>query len=50
METVTVTLTINEVNALLSILGEMPTKTGVFPLAIKIKEQAKTQLSQGEQK
>ena len=50
METVTLTLTVQEVNALLGVLGELPTKTGVFPLCIKIKEQAETQLSQGEQK
>lgn len=43
-------LTVNEVNALLGVLGELPTKTGLYPLAVKIKEQAETQLPQGEQK
>lgn len=43
-------LTAQEVNALLGVLGELPTKTGVFPLAIKIKEQAEAQIPQGEQK
>jgi len=43
-------LTVNEVNALLQVLGELPTKTGLYPLAVKIKEQAETQLPQGEQK
>ena len=33
-------LTLEEVNAILSILGDMPTKTGVFPLVMKIKVQA----------
>jgi len=37
-------LTVNEVNALLQVLGELPTKTGVFPLAVKIKSQADEQL------
>jgi len=36
-------LTVNEVNALLQVLGELPTKTGVFPLAVKIKSQADEQ-------
>ena len=33
-------LTQEEVNAILTILGDMPTKTGVFPLVMKIKVQA----------
>jgi hypothetical protein len=40
----TLTLTAEEVNAVLQVLGEMPTKTGVFPIAVKIKEQAEAQL------
>jgi hypothetical protein len=44
METVTLTLTVNEVNALLGVLGELPTKTGVFPIAVKVKQQAEEQL------
>ena len=43
-------LTVNEVNALLGVLGELPTKTGVYPLAVKIKEQAEAQMPQGEEK
>lgn len=43
-------LTVNEVNALLGVLGELPTKTGIYPLAVKIKEQAEAQMPQGEQK
>ena len=44
METVTLTLTVQEVNALLGVLGELPTKTGVFPIADKVKQQAEEQL------
>ena len=44
METVTLTLTVQEVNALLGVLGELPTKTGVFPIAVKVKQQAEEQL------
>jgi hypothetical protein len=28
-----------EVQGILNVLGELPTKTGAFPLAVKIKEQ-----------
>ena len=45
METVTLTLTVQEVNALLGVLGELPTKTGVFPIAVKVKAQAEEQLN-----
>lgn len=41
-------LTVNEVNALLQVLGELPTKTGVFPLAVKIKQQADEQVKAQE--
>ena len=37
-------LDINEVNFILQTLGELPSKTGVWPLILKIKEQAETQL------
>ena len=33
-------LNLEEVNVLMNILGDMPTKTGVFPLVMKIKVQA----------
>lgn len=41
-------LTVNEVNALLQVLGELPTRTGVFPLAVKIKQQADEQVKAQE--
>ena len=37
-------LDINEVNFILQTLGELPSKTGVWPLILKIKEQAEAQL------
>lgn len=40
----TLTLTRDEVQAILNIFGELPTKSGVFPLAVKIKVQADEQL------
>jgi hypothetical protein len=41
-------LTAEEVNAVLNVLGELPTKTGAFPLVVKIKEQADPQLPKKE--
>lgn len=37
-------LTVVEVNTLLQLLGETPTKMGLYPLAMKIKEQADAQV------
>jgi hypothetical protein len=36
-------LTVEEVNAVLGVLGDLPTKTGAWPLIVKIKEQAESQ-------
>lgn len=36
-------LTVEEVNAILRVLGDLPTKTGAWPLIVKIKEQAEPQ-------
>lgn len=41
-------LTVDEVNAILNVLGELPTKSGAFPLAVKIKQQAEAQLPKPE--
>ena len=38
-------LSIDEVNAILGVLGELPTKSGAWPLLVKIKEQAQPQVS-----
>lgn len=37
-------LTISEVNAILQTLGQLPTSSGVFPLLLKIKNQAEEQI------
>jgi len=34
----------NEVQFILNVLGEMPAKSGVWPLIVKIKDQAEAQL------
>ncbi len=39
------TFSIDEANQLLNVLGDMPSKTGVWPLIVKIKEQAEAQLA-----
>jgi len=40
----------NEINAILAILGEMPSKSGTWPLMMKIKVQADAQLVEPEEK
>ena len=42
-------LTVDEVNAILQVLGDLPTKTGAFPLVMKIKEQAEPQVPKEEE-
>jgi len=42
-------LTASEINALLGLLDELPTKTGIWPVAMKIKEQAEAQILPQEQ-
>jgi hypothetical protein len=46
---ITLKLTRDEVQGLMNILGELPTKSGVFPLAVKIKAQADEQLLAAQQ-
>jgi hypothetical protein len=41
-------LSIEEVNAILQVLGDLPTKTGAWPLIVKIKEQAEPQVPQDD--
>ena len=38
----------NEVQFILNVLGEMPAKSGVWPLILKIKEQAEAQVPKDE--
>lgn len=41
-------LTVDEINAILQTLGNLPTSSGAFPLLMKIKEQAEAQIPQEE--
>ena len=41
---VNLTLFVDEVNAVLHTLGNLPTSSGAWPLVVKIKEQAEAQL------
>lgn len=43
MQTIKLELTVEEVNAILAVLGDLPTKTGAWPLLQKIKEQGAAQ-------
>jgi hypothetical protein len=38
-------LDVNEINFVMQTLGELPSKSGVWPLLIKIKEQADAQIN-----
>lgn len=40
------TLNVEEVNAVLQTLGNLPTSSGAFPLLMKIKQQADAQIDQ----
>lgn len=42
-------LEVNEVNSLLNVLGELPTKTNAYPLLVKIVQQAEPQMPKKEQ-
>jgi len=37
-------LDVNEINFILQTLGELPSKSGVWPLILKIKDQAEAQV------
>lgn len=42
-------LDVNEVNSILSVLGELPTKTNAYPLLVKILQQAEPQMPKKEE-
>jgi hypothetical protein len=46
---ITLTLTLEEVNAILGVLGDLPSKTGAWPLIMKIKGQAEPQVPKPEE-
>jgi hypothetical protein len=41
---ITLTLKPEEINAILQTLGQLPTSSGAWPLVVKIKEQAESQI------
>ena len=41
---INLTLTVEEVNNILHVLGELPTRMNAYPLLMKIKEQAEAQI------
>lgn len=43
------TLTVEEVNAILQVLGQLPTASNAYPLLVKIKGQAEAQLPKQEE-
>lgn len=43
-------LELEEVNAVLAALGKLPTDTGVYPLAMRVKAQAEAQVPREEEK
>jgi hypothetical protein len=45
---VTLTLDIEQVNAILQTLGQLPTSSGAFPLLVEIKKQADDQFKANE--
>jgi hypothetical protein len=50
MQEIELKLSIEEVNGLLGVLGELPTKTGAWNLVVKIKQQAEAQVPTEETK
>lgn len=45
-ETVKLELTIDDINAILQTLGQLPTSSGAWPLMMKVRQQAEAQLPQ----
>jgi hypothetical protein len=46
---INLTLHVDEINAVLHTLGNLPTSSGAWPLVVKIKEQAEGQLPKEEE-
>ena len=45
---INLSLSIEEVNGILQTLGQLPTSSGAWPLVVKIKEQAESQIPKDE--
>jgi hypothetical protein len=48
MKNITLTLSVDNVNAILQTLGQLPTSSGAFPLMVDIKRQADEQVQESE--
>lgn len=48
MDKLKIYLTIDEVNAILQTLGNLPTSSGAWPLVVNIKQQAEAQVPKQE--
>ena len=46
---INLTLTVEETNVLLNLIGNTPTSSGLYPLAVKIKGQAEPQVPKQEE-
>ena len=46
MQDITLTLSVEEVNAILQTLGQLPTSSGAWPLVVKIKQQAEAKVTE----
>jgi hypothetical protein len=49
MQNINLNLSIEEVNGILQVLGELPTRTSAYVLLMKIKQQADEQVKQEDQ-
>lgn len=49
MNAINLELSIQEANAIIAVLGDLPTKTGAFPLMMKIKAQAEAEIKTPEE-
>lgn len=48
MKDIQLSLTVEEVNAILQVLGQLPTSSGAWPLVQKVKAQAEAQVKPEE--
>jgi hypothetical protein len=46
MEKINLSLTVEEVNAIMQVLGQLPTSSNAYPLLVNIKQQAEAQVKQ----
>lgn len=46
---ITLELSVEEVNSILTVLGDLPTKSGAWPLIVKIQQQAAPQVQESSE-